>query len=87
MLLAEAIREAGSTRPSNVKASLDNLKVTVKGTITDWKKPWSKWDPSNVETHEAFRRTNTVMGKVQNGRVVLANPADRIVLEGKMLKN
>ncbi len=83
MLLAEAIHEAGSTQPSKIKESLENLKTTVKGAIADWKKPWSKWDPSNVETHEAFRRANTVMGKVQNGRVVLANPSDRALLEKK----
>jgi branched-chain amino acid transport system substrate-binding protein len=83
LLLSEAIHEAGSTKPSSIKASLENLKATVKGSIADWNRPWSKWDPSNVETHEAFRRSNTVMGKVQNGRVVLANPADKSVLEGK----
>lgn len=83
LLLAEAIHEAGSTKPSSIKSALENLKVTVRGSIADWKKPWSKWNPANVETHEAFRRSNTVMGKVQNSRVVLANPADRSVLEGK----
>ena len=83
LLLAEAIHEAGSTKPSSIKNSLENLKMTVRGSIADWKKPWSKWNPANVETHEAFRRSNTVMGKVQNSRVVLANPADRSVLEGK----
>ena len=82
MLLAEAIHEAGSTSPAKIKLSLENLNVTVKGAIADWKKPWSKWNPSNVETHEAFRRANTVMGKVQNGRVVLANPAEKFVLQG-----
>ncbi len=86
MLLAEAIHEAGSTKPAQIKASLENLKATVKGAIADWKKPWSKWDPSNVETHEAFRRTNTVMGKVKNGRVVLANPSEKVLLEGKKTK-
>jgi branched-chain amino acid transport system substrate-binding protein len=85
LLLAEAIREAGSTNPTKIKDALENLKITVKGSIADWKKPWSKWNPSNVETHEAFRRANTVMGKVQNGHVVLANPADKRVLEGKMV--
>ncbi len=81
LLLAEAIHEAGSTNPSKIKSALENLKVTVKGAIADWKKPWGKWDPANVETHEAFRRSTTVMGKVKNGRVVLANPADKSILE------
>jgi len=86
LLLTEAIHEAGSTSPAKIKLSLENLKVTVKGAIADWKKPWSKWSPSNVETHEAFRRANTVMGKVQNGRVVLANPAEKFVMEGVSTK-
>jgi len=86
LLLAEAIHEAGSTNPSKIKFSLENLKTTVKGAIADWKKPWSKWNPSNVETHEAFRRATTVMGKVQNGRVVLADPSEKFVLEGIAVK-
>jgi branched-chain amino acid transport system substrate-binding protein len=81
LLLARAIREAGSLQPSKIRASLENLNGVVKGVITDWKKPWSKWSPENEESHEAFRRTSTVMGKVLNGRVVLANPGDRPVLE------
>ena len=28
----------------------------------------------NVETHEAFRRENTVMGMVQDGKVVFVHP-------------
>ena len=83
LLLAEAIHEAGSTNPSSIKASLENLKITVKGCIADWKKPWSKWEPSNVETHEAFRRENTVMGKVQNGHVVLHNRQTRLFCREK----
>ena len=86
LLLAEAIHEAGSTQPSKIKASLENLTATVKGAIADWKKPWTKWDPANVETHEAFRRANTVMGKVQNGHVVLANPGEKALLEGSRSK-
>ena len=86
LLLAEAIHEAGSTTPSKIKFSLENLKVTVKGAIADWKKPWSTWNPSNVESHEAFRRATTVMGKVQNGRVVLADPSEKFVLAGTTAK-
>lgn len=82
LILAEAIHEAGSTSPSKIRLALENLKGTVRGAITDWRKPWSKWTPANEQSHEAFRRVNTVMGKVLNGRVVLANPGDRRVLEG-----
>jgi branched-chain amino acid transport system substrate-binding protein len=82
LILAQAIHEAGSTSPAKIKIALENLKGTVRGAITDWKKPWSKWSPANEQSHEAFRRSNTVMGKVLNGKVVLANPSDRKVLEG-----
>ncbi|MBV5327007.1 MAG: ABC transporter substrate-binding protein [Chlorobium sp.] len=81
LLLAQAIHEAGSSNPSKIRVALENLKVTVKGSIADWKKPWSTWNPANVESHEAFRRSTTVMGQVKNGRVVLANSADKAVLE------
>ncbi|NTW57406.1 MAG: ABC transporter substrate-binding protein [Chlorobiaceae bacterium] len=81
MLLAEAIHEAGSVEPSRIKVALENLTGVVRGAIADWKKPWAKWSPANEESHEAFRRSYTVMGKVQDGKVVLANPSDRAVLE------
>jgi branched-chain amino acid transport system substrate-binding protein len=58
----------------------------VKGVIATWSKPYSKWDPANVETHEAFRRPQVVMGKVQDGRVVFANPADRERLKAQAAK-
>jgi branched-chain amino acid transport system substrate-binding protein len=36
-----------------------------------------------VETHEAFRREQVVMGMVLDGRVVFANEADRARLAGQ----
>lgn len=82
LILAQAIHESGSTSPSKIKLALENLKGTVRGAIADWRKPWSKWKLADEQSHEAFRRSSTVMGKVLNGRVVLANPSDRRVLEG-----
>jgi len=35
------------------------------------------WDPAKEESHEAFRQEQTVMGKVEDGRVVFADQADR----------
>ena len=52
----------------------------VDGVIALWKKPYSKWSPTDVTTHEAFRREQTVMGMVKDGRVVFANEADRVRL-------
>jgi branched-chain amino acid transport system substrate-binding protein len=55
----------------------------VKGVIATWNKPYTKWDPADVNTHEAFRRQQVVMGKVQDGRVVFANEADRARLKAQ----
>jgi len=49
----------------------------VKGVIATWNKPYAKWDPNNVESHEAFRREQVVMGMVKDGAVVFGNDADR----------
>ena len=56
----------------------------MKGVIATWVKPYSKWDPANVETHEAFRRDKVVMGMVQDGRVVFGNEADKARLQKSM---
>ena len=57
--------------------ALEDLKEPVQGVIATWQKPYSKWDPANVDTHEAFRRAQVVMGMVKDGRVVFGNEADR----------
>jgi branched-chain amino acid transport system substrate-binding protein len=49
----------------------------VKGVIATWLRPFSKWDPANEQTHEAFRRDQVVMGMVKDGRVVFANEAEK----------
>ena len=49
----------------------------MDGVIARWVKPYSKWSPTDVTTHEAFRRDQVVMGMVKDGRVVFANDADR----------
>jgi len=49
----------------------------VHGVIATWLKPFTRWDPSNESTHEAFRRAQVVMGMVKDGRVVFGNDADR----------
>lgn len=77
LLFAAAVKQAGTTDSSKIRDALEDLKEPVQGVIATWKKPYSKWDPSNVETHEAFRREQVVMGMVQDGRVVFANDADR----------
>ena len=49
----------------------------MPGVIANWKHPYSKWDPAKVETHEAFRREQAVMGMVEDGRVIFAHDSDR----------
>ena len=76
-ILAAAVKQAGSTDTKKIKEALEDLKEPVKGVITTWNHPFTKWDPANYETHEAFRREQVVMGMVKDGRVVFGNDADR----------
>jgi branched-chain amino acid transport system substrate-binding protein len=76
-IFAAAIKQAQSDDTRKIKEALEDLREPVQGVIGIWKHPFSKWDPANEQTHEAFRRDDAVMGKVQDGRVVFANEADR----------
>lgn len=82
-LFAAAVKQAGSADSKAIKAALEDLKEPVQGVIGTWKKPYNKWDNANVETHEAFRRQNAVMGVVQDGKVVFAHEEDRKRLAGQ----
>ncbi len=76
-LFAAAVKQAQSTDTRKIKLALEDLKEPVNGVIATWRHPYSKWNPANEETHEAFRRANIVMGMVKDGRVVFASDADR----------
>jgi branched-chain amino acid transport system substrate-binding protein len=76
-LFAAAVKQAGTTESRKITEALEDLKEPVPGVIATWVHPYTKWDPSNVETHEAFRREQVVMGMVKDGRVVFANESDR----------
>ena len=76
-IFAAAINQAQSDDTHKIKEALEDLHDPVKGVIETWKHPFSKWDPANEQTHEAFRRDNAVMGKVLDGHVVFANESDR----------
>ncbi|HEY2029567.1 MAG TPA: ABC transporter substrate-binding protein, partial [Myxococcales bacterium] len=76
-VLAAAIKQAGTTDTHKIKLALEDLKEPVQGVIATWKHPYTKWDENNVQTHEAFRRQNAVMGMVQDGKVVFAHQEDR----------
>lgn len=77
LIFAAAVRQAQSTDTHKIKEALEDLKEPVKGVIADWKHPYSKWNPANEDTHEAFRVQNIVMGMVKDGQVVFANEADK----------
>ncbi|ACG72928.1 Extracellular ligand-binding receptor [Anaeromyxobacter sp. K] len=76
-LFAAAVKQAGTTDTRKIAEALEDLKEPVPGVIATWIHPYTKWDPSKVETHEAFRREQVVMGMVKDGRVVFANESDR----------
>ena len=77
LLLAAAIKQAGSVDTGKIKLALESLQEPVVGVIATWKKPYSTWDPAVESTHEAFRAEQVVMGVVKDGRIVFANQADR----------
>ncbi len=76
-IFAAAVKQAGTTDTHKIKEALEDLREPVLGVITTWQKPFSKWNPANEDSHEAFRRAQTVMGMVKGGRVEFANDTDR----------
>ena len=68
LLLAAAIRQAGTTHGSRVREALEDLRERVEGVITTYERPFSRAD------HEAFDSPGqVVMGEVRGGRVVRAH--------------
>jgi branched-chain amino acid transport system substrate-binding protein len=81
LIFAAAVRQAGSTDSRKIRDALEDLQAPVDGVIARWERPYRKWDPTDVTTHEAFRREQAVMGMVKDGRVVFANDADKARLQ------
>jgi branched-chain amino acid transport system substrate-binding protein len=86
LIFAAAVKQAGTTDSLKIRDALEDLKEPVEGVIARWEKPYRKWDPTDVTTHEAFKREQTVMGMVKDGRVVFANEADRARLQKRGAK-
>jgi branched-chain amino acid transport system substrate-binding protein len=86
LLFASAVKQAGSTDRRKIRDALEDLKEPVDGVISRWEKPYSKWNSTDVTTHEAFRREQTVMGMAKDGRIVFANDADRARLQKRGAK-
>jgi branched-chain amino acid transport system substrate-binding protein len=76
-IFAAAVKQAQSRDTKKIKEALEDLREPVQGVIATWKHPYSKWNPADEQTHEAFRREQVVMGMVEDGRVVFGNDADR----------
>jgi branched-chain amino acid transport system substrate-binding protein len=86
LIFAAAVKQAGSADSRKIRDALEDLKEPVEGVIARWEKPYRKWDPADVTTHEAFRREQVVMGMVKDGRVVFANEADKARLQKRGAK-
>ncbi|MBF0423554.1 MAG: ABC transporter substrate-binding protein, partial [Magnetococcales bacterium] len=84
LLFAAAVEQAQSSDSRKIKTALEDLHTPVVGVIATWDHPFHPWNPEDVNTHEAFRREQAVMGMVQDGRVVFANENDRLRLRAKM---
>ena len=69
-LLVAAIKQAGSTDGSKIRAALEDLKAPVEGVVTTYIKPFSAKD------HEAITANIPVFGEVKGQRVVYAYEAD-----------
>jgi branched-chain amino acid transport system substrate-binding protein len=76
-IFAAAVKQAKSTDTHKIKTALEDLREPVKGVIATWNHPYSKWNPADEQTHEAFRRAQVVMGVIKDGRVEFANESDR----------
>ena len=71
LILAAAIKQAGSTDGPKVREALENLAEPIEGVITTYRKPFAKGQ------HEAINAQIPVFGVVKDGRVYYANPEDR----------
>jgi branched-chain amino acid transport system substrate-binding protein len=77
LIFAAAVSQAQSADTKKIKEALEDLNEPVKGVITTWKHPFSRWNPEMEYTHEAFHKEQAVMGMVKDGQVVFANDSDR----------
>lgn len=71
LLLAAAIKQAGSTDGDKIRKALENLHEKVEGIVQLYDKPFTATD------HEAVTPNILVVGEVKGGRIVYAYDADR----------
>ncbi|QDF96585.1 amino acid ABC transporter substrate-binding protein [Azoarcus sp. DD4] len=72
LLLAAAIRQAGSTDGDRIRDALENLRNPVEGVIMTYDRPFSR------DSHETFTASQHIhMGEVRKGLIVFAYDEDR----------
>jgi branched-chain amino acid transport system substrate-binding protein len=72
LLLAAAIRQAGSLQGDRIRAALEDLREPVPGVIMTYSQPYSHDQHETLTSPQQIR-----IGEVRNGRVVFAYEADR----------
>ena len=72
LLLAAAIRQAGTTHGSRVREALENLREKVEGVVMVHDRPFSRGDHEAIDTPG-----QVVMGEVRGGRVVRTHEDNR----------
>ena len=63
-LLKLAIEQAQSTEGPKIREALENLSATYEGLTGTYNKPYSTTD------HEAIKESNTLLGMVQDGKII-----------------
>ncbi|AKU10890.1 branched-chain amino acid ABC transporter substrate-binding protein [Azoarcus sp. CIB] len=78
LLLAAAIRQAGTTDGDRVREALENLNEKIEGVVMTYRTPFSK------DRHETITSVHDIfMGEVRDGRVVFAYDEDRRRASGR----
>lgn len=75
LLLAAAIKQAGTTDGEKIRQALENLQGKIDGVITVYDHPFTHDD------HEAITMNMVVMGEVKGGHVVYAYDSDKGMAE------
>jgi len=76
LVLAAALQQAGTTDSTKLKEALESIHKPVVGVIKTYVNPYSTWDPTKIETHEAFTAKDIVMAVVKDGKIESAYNRD-----------
>ena len=70
MLMAAAIRQAGTTDGDKIRQALENLQTPTEGVIATYNRPFA------ADNHEALTPREVLIGRVAEGRVISNGSAD-----------